>query len=214
MKKKVRLLVCLLLAMLALPCRAEYGITPQGRLDMDGLRKAYTEGDFDPVRKALESFMKKNGKTATRNESVFAHIYLGVIYAADSSSGVRAENHFNALLDLAPNIELVDMFIPPKIQFLFDRVKQDFLRTQEYGKKYDALGNPLPEGTTAKAEPAPYGDADARTGKTGSVKPKRSGAQWAWWGVGAAAVVGAGVGVYYLTAVEEDAGSNRKVGGP
>lgn len=189
---------------------AEATISKEGRLNMAFLRKAYTEGEFEPVRQTLETFMKKHEQGATRDEKVFSHIYLGVIYAADSSSSVRAEHHFNALLDLAPNIELVDMFIPPKIQHMFDRVKHDFIRAKEYGRKYDALGNPIAEGGTA--------EAPAKEAQPATLKKEKPGSYWALATLGTAAAVGAGVGLYYLAATSENVktlpGSDLQVDGP
>lgn len=203
-------LLFLLLGSIVSGATAEANISKEGRLNMAFLRKAYTEGEFEPVRQTLETFMKKHEQGATRDEKVFSHIYLGVIYAADSASGVRAEHHFNALLDLAPNIELVDMFIPPKIQHMFDRVKHDFIRAKEYGRKYDALGNPIAEGDAA--------DASAKDPKPAKLKKEKSGSYWALASLGAAAAVGAGVGIYYLASTDGDVktlpGSDVKVDGP
>lgn len=189
---------------------AETNISSQGRLNMVLLRQAYTEGEFEPVRQTLETFLKKNEQGATRDEKVFSHIYLGVIYASDSASSVRAEHHFNALLDLAPNIELVDMFIPPKIQHMFDRVKHDFIRAKEYVRKYDALGNPIPE----KGETDSHGERP----KQASLGKEKRGGLWALVTLGTAAAVGAGVGIYYLASNtgegEGKPGSDVKVDGP
>lgn len=189
---------------------AEPFISAQGRLNMGLLRKTYTEGDFEPVRETLETFMKKHEQGATRDEKVFAHIYLGVIYAADSASDVRAEHHFNALLALAPNVELVDMFIPPKIQHMFDRVKGDFIRAQEYGRKYDALGNPIADNQA--------GLPPQEEKKAPALKKEKRGSYWAIATLGTAAAIGAGVGIYYMAASTEDdagkPGSDVKVDGP
>jgi hypothetical protein len=205
----IPLVLLLLLSGAGLASAADPAINTQGRLNMVLLRQAYTEGEFEPVRQTLENFLKKHEQGATRDEKVFSHIYLGVIYAADSGSGVRAEHHFNALLDLAPNIELVDMFIPPKIQHMFDRVKHDFIRAKEYGRKYDALGNPIAETDPAK----PPEDKP----KQATMKKEKRGSYWALVTLGAAAAVGAGVGIYYVAATnggEGKPGSDTQVDGP
>lgn len=210
MHRFIPLVLLCLLAGVSLTSAAEANISTQGRLNMGLLRQAYTEGEFEPVRQSLEAFLKKHEQGATRDEKVFSHIYLGVIYAADSGSGVRAEHHFNALLDLAPNIELVDMFIPPKIQHMFDRVKHDFIRAKDYGRKYDALGNPLPESAGS--------DKPADRPKQATLKKEKRGSLWTLVTLGTAAAVGAGVGIYYLAANadegEGEPGSDVKVDGP
>jgi hypothetical protein len=212
-RHRLRLFSLVLGLLVCLSAAAEVAISPEGRLNMAVVRKSYTEGEFEPVRQTLETFLKKYERTATRDEKVFSHIYLGVIYAADSSSGVRAEHHFNALLDLAPNIELVDMFIPPKIQHMFDRVKGDFMRAQEYGRKYDALGNPI-------VEPSEKGDgSSAQEGpKQASFKKEKRGSIWALAALGTAAAVGAGVGIYYMASADDggkkNPGSDTPIDGP
>ena len=192
----------LLLPLLGTAVLAGTGVLPDGHLDMPALRKMYMESDFEPVRNTLEKFNKTAWDGATRDERVFTHIYLGVIYAADSILDAAAESHFNALLDIAPNIELVDMFVPPKIQNTFDRVKRDFLRMKEYARKYDALGNPL-------AAESVGGMEEKRTVKQPAVTRESSDRQWVWWTLGAAGALGAGVGVYFLTTTSESPTSNQ-----
>jgi hypothetical protein len=182
-----------LVFVLILPSQAAFGVLPNGRLDMKSIRKAYMESDFLPVREALEGFMKYHRNDATRDEKVFSHIYLGVIYAADSIQDAKAESHFNALMEIAPNIELVDMFVPPQIQNIFDRVKHDYLRMKEYGRKYDALGNPIPN---ASDSIKPAAKTDHPKQQRIESKPDH---EWLWWTLGGVAVVGAGAGIYYMT---------------
>jgi hypothetical protein len=185
----------LLISSLCVSSHAAFGLLPDGHLDMAAIRKAYMESDFVPVRETLEAFYKAHRRDATRDEKVFTHVYLGVIYAADSIQDAKAESHFNALMDIAPNIELVDMFVPPKIQNIFDRVKHDYLRMKEYGRKYDALGNPLPNASDS-AEGKPLSKTPPE--KKASMRPERQSHAWMWWTAGCIATVGAGVGLYIL----------------
>jgi hypothetical protein len=198
---KIGIVLCICLAVYV-PLNAAFGILPDGRLDMKAVRKSYMESDFIPVREVLESYAKTHKKDATRDEKVFIHIYLGVIYAADSIQDAKAESHFNALMDIAPNIELVDMFVPPKIQNIFDRVKHDYLRMKEYGRKYDALGNPLPSASDS-----------ARPERKAELKPKSGSRAWLWWTLGGVAAVGTGVGVYLLKNSSEHPGTNTVIDG-
>lgn len=194
MKFKFSFLPLVLIGLLSGLSRAESALLlPDGHLDMPALRKAYIESEFTSVRTTLESFMKAHKTDATRDEKVFLHIYLGVIYAADSLSSAKAESHFNALLELRPNIELVDMFVPPQIQNMFDRVKHDYLRMKEYNKHYDALGHPLSDSASAPPKPGP------KTATTPAVQDSGSGNAWMWWTLGGVAAIGAGAGVYFLT---------------
>jgi hypothetical protein len=211
MKLKISFLIILLL-LNSLPSFAAFGILPNGRLDMKAIRKAYMESDFIPVREALETFAKTHRKDATRDEKVFTHVYLGVIYAADSIQDAKAESHFNALMDIAPNIELVDMFVPPKIQNIFDRVKHDYLRMKEYGRKYDALGNPLPNAADSAQHPIAK-TSEPKKQDPKSEEPKLQGEShaWLWWTLGGVAAIGTGAGIYLISFSGDSHTSNAKV---
>ena len=164
---------------------------------MPALRSAYQESDFENVSTTLESYLKRNAPEATREERIFAYKYLGVIHAhmgflhaGNHASKTRAESYFNQLVEIAPNIELVDMYAPANIQELFDRVKQEYRAKQEYRRRYDEFGNPIapPSDSAVKHAAQP----DRR--KTPKVKAGAS-RTWVYWTLGAAAV-GAGVGFY------------------
>ncbi|MDB5106478.1 MAG: hypothetical protein JWP91_4167 [Fibrobacteres bacterium] len=206
----------IVLLLFSAPAMAALGIRQDGHLDMPVLRKAYMESEFELVRASLEGFLKKHPKDVSREEKVFTHMYLGVICAADSNSQVKAESHFNALLQLSPHIEPVDMFVPPKIQDLFDRIKRDYLKREEYEKRFDAFGNPIqPEGSDSAAhlQTAKPADPDNPSGKSTDGKTPAltddGSRSWLWWTVGSAAVVAAGVGVYAIMASEDAPEPNR-----
>ncbi|MEO6095551.1 MAG: hypothetical protein ABIW76_07695 [Fibrobacteria bacterium] len=185
------------------PIFAALGIKTDGHLDIPVLRKAYMESEFEIVRASLEGFLKNHDKDASREEKIFTHMYLGVIFAADSNSEFKAESHFNALLRLSPHIEPVDMFVPPKIQNMFDRIKQDFLKQAEYREKFDAYGNPLvvPARDSLKRPAYPKQAEPAKHGDSVSDGEKQS---WIWWTVGSAAVIAGGVGIYIATASDNE----------
>jgi hypothetical protein len=233
MMPKFLLPLCLWLS-LSLPASAALGLKPDGHLDMMVLRKAYMESEFEKVRGSLEGFLKKHPKDVSREEKIFTHMYLGVICAADSNSQVKAESHFNALLQLAPHIEPVDMFVPPKIQDLFDRIKRDFLKKQDYEKRYDAFGNPIAPAGEPKHSGASGKDSATLaqtqtqnqslnqkdpntgkaplTGKTPKEDPRlsESGSHaWLWWTAGSAAALAVGVGAYLLIVANETPEPNR-----
>ncbi len=122
------------------------GVKSNGSLDMQAVRQLYGESEFVKAREILEGYLKRS-RTIALPESVFAFKYLGVIYAADSSTSVLSESYFNRALRLAPDLELVDMFVPAKILNFFEKVKMDVKRQQEYKSKFDELGQPLQTGT-------------------------------------------------------------------
>ncbi len=121
---------------------AEAPLVPKSKLDMTSVQVDFREGELDVVKNLLESFLKNQGATATRDEKIFAFKYLGVIYAANANGKEKAESYFNQLLPLAPNIELADMYVSKNIQSIFDEVKREYLHTQDYATNFDAFGNP------------------------------------------------------------------------
>lgn len=177
---------------------AAFGRYSDGSLDQKTLRKAYIESDFEKVRKALEDFRKAPPPKTSRENWIFTHKYLGVIYAADSTQTVRAESNFNQLLNYAPHIELADMFVPPKIQALFDRTKAQYFKDQEYNRRYDEHGNPVqgkPDLGQDTANPIAQPDRPKPTLKSRSSKKSRA---WVWW-TAVGAIVGVGGGYYIWT---------------
>jgi hypothetical protein len=116
-----------------------------------------------------------------------------VIYAADTSTRIRAESYFNRLLDLAPNIELIDMYAPPKIVEIFERIKEEKRKDKLYREHFDAYGNPI-QPLTSPTTALPGKEKKVPDPK---IKQEKSSHAWVWWTIGAAAV-GAGVGFYFL----------------
>jgi hypothetical protein len=53
--------------------------------------------------------------SSTREDSIFVFKYLSVIYAADSTTRLKAESYMVQHLRLMPTIELVDLYISDNI---------------------------------------------------------------------------------------------------
>ena len=186
-------LLCIAFLFLGTAVHAGDNPTPDGKLDMTGIRNTFQDGDLDSVRVMLESFQKQHGSTATRDEKAFTYKYLGVIYAAKTSTRAKAESYFNLLLPLSPNIELTDMYVPKGIESIFENVKNEYLHSQEYNSKFDALGNPKnPVNNTPVANPTPQ----ASKPPIAAEPPKKK--DWIWWTVGGAATVAVGTGVVLM----------------
>ncbi len=202
-----------------LPCLAfgEFGLLPDGHLDMPSLSSAYAESEFAKVSEVLEAYDKHAAGKATHEERVFTFKHLGVIYAADSATLPRAESYFNRLLNLAPNIELVDMYVSPKIQRVFQRVKDDFRAQAAYKSKFDAFGNPHAADTRPPPVPSSAGSTDSpppprkpRLSKNAS--PPEKSRTWVWW-AGGLLTVGAGVGLYLWTQDPGESTRTRDIDG-
>jgi hypothetical protein len=71
----------LFLSLLGMLCIAPAFATPlvnsHGHLQFPAVRQSYSDGDFDDLRKGLEAFLKRQNKTASRDELVVAYKYLG-----------------------------------------------------------------------------------------------------------------------------------------
>lgn len=182
------------------------GLRPDGSLDMATLQANYKSGELEQVKEVLETYLKDHGTNITRDERIFAHKYLGVIHAADPAGRMRAESYFHQLLDLSPHIELADMFVSKSIQGIFDEVKQDYKRNQEYGRHFDALGHPIQpkrsDSTNAeklpKSQPSPEGGTSAE----GSSFNRKA----LWITGGFVAMAAAGVVLFYSLDGEEKPG--------
>ena len=189
-----------------LPEHITPGLRPDGSLDMPTLQANYKGGELEQVKAVLESYIKDRGSKITRDERIFAHKYLGVIHAADPAGRMRAESYFHQLLDLSPHIELADMFVSKSIQGIFDEVKQDYKRDQEYGRHFDALGHPIQpkrsDSTNAeklpKSQPSPAGGSSAE----GSSFNRKA----LWITGGFVAMAAAGVVLFYSLDAEEKPG--------
>jgi len=197
---------------------AALGVRRDGSLDTDALQKVYEESEFNQVRDAIENYMREH-KDPKREEKIFAFKYLGVIYAADSVTRTRSESYFNRLLELSPNIELVDMFASTKIQEFFEKVKRDFQARKQYKSRFNNYGDLIAHDDASKqteSVPARVLKRDSlRTlivpARNSSLTKKSKIKVWPW--VLGAAAVGAGVGVYILTQQSEpEATPNRRVG--
>ncbi len=166
---------------------------PKSKLDMTSLQVDFREGELDVVKNLLESFLKNQGSTATRDEKIFAFKYLGVIYAANANGKEKAESYFNQLLPLAPNIELADMYVSKNIQALFDDVKREYLHTQDYATNFDAFGNPKANAKTGVVVKTDKPKTESTSLQSGSGKSHT----WMWW-VGGITLAAAGTGAIIL----------------
>jgi hypothetical protein len=174
--------------------------TKQG-IQQDAILKAYSESDWDQVTSQLEAYLRLHGDAnVSKEERIFAYKYLGVVFAADTVTKARAESYFHRLLDLAPEIEILDMFASKKVTDLFDNLKAEHQKRLDYKKSHDQYGQVV--GTTPSS-----GFDSLRTqrhSKTiplpAKVGPKKDGGHaWVWWTAGTAVTAGAITGIYLLT---------------
>ena len=135
------------------------------------------------------------------DERIFAYKHLGVIYASNSNTQTRAESYFIRLLDLSPEIEIVDMYVSKKISDFFSEVKQDYKIQKTYSSNYDEFGREV-NGTNgpnaASGRPHRVGDSPrpAPDPKGNENSQKQGTSSWVWWTAGLVTATGIGIGAY------------------
>ncbi len=199
----------LLIAMLSLSALAGApapipGINPDGSLDKQVVSKAYFEGDFPPVQKALETFLKKS-KSMSRDDSIYTYKYLSVIYASEPASRARAESFMFQLIRMMPTIDLIDLYISDNIEAIFAKVKNDYDR---FNKSQD---KPAPQ-VSPTPEPAPVAKAPAQELAPVAHAPATAWKTYAIWGT--VAGVGAGVALYFALAGDASPASTAETPRP
>lgn len=166
---------------------AKSGLTSDGRLDQPFLKKAYIDGDFDLLISIIEPYLRSQELRSSREERIFAYKYLSVVYAAEASTRSKAESYMFQLLQLAPNIELVDLYASEKVEALFSQVKKDFQARQDYSSRFDEYGNSISvtESDRDASKPAP---AEHR-----EKSPSRRRSKWIWLAASGGAVAAGAV---------------------
>jgi hypothetical protein len=162
----------------------------QQKIDPEAIHKAYTESDWEQIKTNLEGVLRKQGDAnVSREERILAYKYLGVICAADSTSRPKAISYFNRLLDLSPNIEIVDLFPSEKVTEIFNATKREKESQTQYMKNHDRFGNALTPQPSSRTQSLPM---PARA------TPKAESSNWLWWTAGSALAVGAAVSTYVM----------------
>lgn len=111
----------------------------QGGLPQKEIRTAYSDGDFDGVIAAIDSFTQAH-KSYGQGDSVFIAKYLAVIYTANPLTREKGKHYMFRLLDLQPSAKIVDMFASDEILRIFEKVKEEFVVRRE-SLREDKLGN-------------------------------------------------------------------------
>ena len=199
----------LLIVIFSLPALAAVpapvtGLNPDGSLDKQVVSKAYFEGDFPPVQKALETFLKTY-KSISRDDSIYSYKYLSVIYASEPAMRARAESFMYQLIRMMPTIDLIDLYISDNIEAIFAKVKNDYDRFNKSQVK------PEPQVARPTVAPRPI---DSQPKETAPVahSPATAWKTYAIWGT--AAGVGVGVALYFVLAGDNAPASNAETPRP
>ncbi len=156
----------------------------------------YQSGELKLIADDLLALLKSK-QTLSKSDSIFAYKYAGVALAADSSKNQLAKDCMYKLLTLAPEIDIIDLYVSEGIYVMFNEVRQEYRRRNQYVKKKSEIENgamketrqvgvdttlPLP------ARPSPLTE-----------NKKKSGHAWIYWTLGGAAVAGTVASFYILS---------------
>ena len=116
-------------------------------LDQSRVHGYYHDGEFDKVIKELEAYQKAG--PCARAESLFIEKHLAVVYAANPTTRELGRYHMYRMLDLQPEVDLLDMFVGEEVDGVFDKVRKEHVLRS--GTKAPAVAS----APAAKATAAP-----------------------------------------------------------
>jgi hypothetical protein len=104
-------------------------------LDQRKIHTIYSEGDFEGVITAIDSFTAVQ-KNYGHDDSVFIAKHLAVIYTANPATREKGKNYMFRLLNLVPSAKIVDMFVSDEIDHIFEKVREEYVvRQQSMGQE-------------------------------------------------------------------------------
>lgn len=176
-------------------------------LDQKRIHSVYSEGDFETVIAAIDSFTQAN-KSYSQSDSVFIAKHLAVIYTANPATREKGKHYMFRLLSLLPSAKIVDMFVSDEIDHIFEKVREEYivrqavlgddapsmLESNQYAThKMTMSGNPRPKPGA--------GQATSAMGKSGSSSAR-------YWIAGGVALVAIGSTAFYFLQPEPAADKN------
>ncbi len=179
------------------------GLNDDGSLQRSKISKAYFEGDFDMVVKALETWRKMQ-PNPTKEDRIYAYKYLSVIYAAKPETRAKAESFMYQLLKLMPSIELMDLYISDNIEAIFNSVRLRFEHQAKVGLD-SGQGNrqsaPAASLTAATPGPTVIPSKSASKDKTQTGKETaaiKGNSHWGLWTAGVVGLAAVAAGYFVL----------------
>jgi hypothetical protein len=162
---------------------------PGTELDNAKIKTLYQDGEFEKVREELEDFLKQGNAEASREDRITAYKYLGVIYGSKPGGKPQSETYFFRLFDLAPRVNLNELYVSSSIDQIFRETRERFVAEKLSSSSVDEFGNPKVL-------------ADSKSSVQHQTKPRQKVTEkpikvWPW--VLGAAVIGGGISVYFLT---------------
>jgi hypothetical protein len=123
--------------------------------DQVRIRSDYRDGEFEKVIRELRGFLK-TGRACSRSDSIFLAKHLGVVYAAHPGTRELGRHHMFRLLRMAPESDLLDMFVGEEVGGVFEKVRK------EHALSLAESGPQTPRASAAETagEPVDSGEAE------------------------------------------------------
>jgi tetratricopeptide (TPR) repeat protein len=185
------------------------GFSPQS------MKQLYKDGEFEKVRAQLESFLKRSDATASREDRILAYKYLGVVYASKQDGIPQAEAYFFRLFDLAPKVQLTELYVSSSVNDLFQKTRERFLSEKQTSSSIDEYGNPIENKNAGQVDPSDTvtktKEPNRNSPRQTAVTEKKGPSIWPW--MLGAVVVGGGIGLYVMSSEEPDAKKEQIIAG-
>ncbi len=101
---------------------------PPRALNQARIHAHYHNGDFDKVLSDF-ALVQKSRVRLSLSDSIFMEKHLAVVYAANPGTRELGRYHMFKLLGLAPNANLIDLFVGEEVDNIFEKVKLEFAVT-------------------------------------------------------------------------------------
>ncbi len=174
------------------------GATPasKAKIDRSHIQDLYHAGELKAIESKLVGLLKQR-PVLSKSDSIFVYKYVGVALAADSLSKPLAKDYLYKLLALAPDVDIIDMYVSDGIYALFTDVRKEFLTRSKYVQSKTAIesgkSNAIDDTLSQPVKPR------TANASTRAQPADRSNKRWLFWTLGGAAVAGGAIALYLLT---------------
>jgi hypothetical protein len=188
---------------------------PSVSIDRDHIQELYHAGELKSIETQISALLKRR-PTLSKSDSIFAYKYQGVVLAADTLSKLLAKDYFYKLLTLAPDVDIIDMYVSEGIYALFTDVRREFLARSKYVQSKTSIEAGIGKNKSENEVDTLVQPVKPRTASLPQrvQKPDNSSKQWLYWSLGGTVVSGALVGLYFMSQEQEPPKRTKLSNGP
>ena len=171
------------------------------KVNQERIKALYQAGDLDSVQQQLQGCLQSRA-TLSKGDSIFVFKYLSVAMAADETTlKSLTKDCMYKLFTLAPEVDIIDLFVSQDIYKLFTEVKEEFNARQLYlYRQKDIEKIPSQQIPDTASRPSKRREAEVRGRETNRNL-------W-YFALGGIALAGAATGFYYWN--QESGSPSRK----